>query len=90
MLPEDEEPEEQTHEVVQNQGQEPEEKGDQHQSVEDAQEQVEEAAQVPGEEVVPVRRGRNMEMLRRLSGFNKPGDFEKKYLRETRRSYQQY
>ena len=41
-------------------------------SVEDAQEQVEEAAQVPGEQVFPVSRGRNMEMFRRLSGFNRP------------------
>ena len=46
VLPEDEEPEEQIHEAVQNQGQGPEENRDQHQSVEDAQEQVEEAAQV--------------------------------------------
>ena len=72
VLPEDEEPEEQIHEAVQNQGQGPEENRDQHQSVEDAQEQVEEAAQVPGEQVVPVSRGRSIEMFRRLSGFNRP------------------
>ena len=68
VLPEVEEPEEQIHEAVQNQGQ--------WKMLKNRWRKL------------PKFNRRNIEMLRRLSGFNKTVDFEKEPLREKSRSNQ--